>query len=85
GVTAVRDAEEAEIGDVLKNGAADNAGIQAGDVIIHFGKHPIKNFADLIAAVAETDPGDKIQVQLQRDEEIVAVELVIGKYRPDED
>ncbi|MFE2754807.1 trypsin-like peptidase domain-containing protein [Actinosynnema sp. NPDC059335] len=62
----VVDAREggAEIRAVTGGGAAEAAGIKAGDVITKFGDRPIDTSDALVAAVRSRAPGDKVQLTI---------------------
>ena len=67
----------AEVLNVRPNTPADDAGLQAGDVITTFGDERIANGDDLRAAVNARSPGDSVKVELRRDgdERTVTVKL----------
>jgi S1-C subfamily serine protease len=68
--------------DVVPNGPADEAGIEAGsaeanigpaplriggDIIVEAGGDPVDSMEDVIAAVEEREPGDELELTLLRD------------------
>ena len=53
--------------DVIKDGAAANAGIKKGDVITKVEGHVIYSSSDLQERVARLRPGDKVKVTVKRD------------------
>ena len=55
------------VGSVNENSAAEEAGIEAGDVIVGINNNPINNVAELQEIVARNRPGDKVEVSLIRD------------------
>jgi len=55
------------INDVIDDGPADKAGLQAEDVITKFDGKRIRNIKDLTRAIKKTEPGKKINVELVRD------------------
>ena len=55
------------INEVSKNGAADEAGIKAGDVLIAIDSTRITNSASVLEAVSRFSPGDKAKVTVIRD------------------
>lgn len=57
----------AYIDEVKSGSAADQAGIQAGDVVQAVGKREVAAPNDLQSAVARRRPGDTVQVQVWRD------------------
>ena len=80
GVVAAEDAKNAEIGEVVPAGAAEAAGIERGDVILKFNGKETADFKSLSEAVSETDPGDRVKVELRRGDETLTLDLVVGKY-----
>ncbi|MCM1034399.1 MAG: Do family serine endopeptidase [Paludibacter sp.] len=56
----------AYIANVIDNGAADKAGIKAGDVVISIGNAAVKSTTDLQELVGRHRPGDIIEVGLLR-------------------
>lgn len=57
------------IGGVPENGAAKQAGIKEGDVIIQVDGEPIKNTAELQEKISQYRPGDNVKVVVIRDSE----------------
>jgi S1-C subfamily serine protease len=67
---------------VVKGGAADKAGIQAGDIIFRINKEAIqrhKASRHVRQIVADLDPGTEVTVELIRDEERRQITLTLGK------
>lgn len=64
---------------VGKDSAAADAGILPGDVIMNFGDVTIADFESLKAAVADTMPGEHVQVVLERDGIRQRIILVVGR------
>jgi len=54
------------VADVMDDGAAKEAGIKKGDVIVAINKAPIKTFGNLQGELARYTPGQKIQVTVDR-------------------
>ena len=55
------------IEDVVKNGAADKAGLKKGDVILRLQGLLVNSKSELLEAVGQHSPGDKISVSLLRE------------------
>jgi Do/DeqQ family serine protease len=53
--------------DVVKGGAAEDAGLKSGDVITKVEDAEIKNTADLTEHIARYRPGENIRIELMRD------------------
>jgi serine protease Do len=60
------------------SGAAD-AGIQQGNVILKVGSHDVDNADDLSSAIADTSPGDHVDVVLQRGDQQTTATVTIDQ------
>jgi len=56
------------VGGVPENGAARNAGIKEGDVIIKVGDEQVKNTAELQEKISQYRPGDVVNITVIRDQ-----------------
>ena len=81
GVQGDGQAGEARIVVVEPGQPADRAGVRAGDVIIRFGGKPVRDFAALVALVADSEPGDEVAIVVRRDGEEITLQLEIGRRR----
>jgi membrane-associated protease RseP (regulator of RpoE activity) len=81
GVFATRgqleDRPGAQVGDVAADSGAAGAGIEQGDIIVSVGGVPVED-GDLGAAVREFDPGDTVDVLLERDGEQLTLVATLG-------
>jgi putative serine protease PepD len=57
----------ARISCIVKGGAAEAAGLKAGDVITALGGKPVANFTELTAVVLAAKPGQSLAVTFKRD------------------
>jgi len=64
--------------EIVPNSAADNAGLQTGDVITEFDGNAVTTPAQLGNAVAQHDVGDKVQVTFTRNGQTKTVTLTLG-------
>ena len=64
---------------VEKDGPADKAGIQSGDVLLKIGKQKLSRSHDLTVTVGSAKPGDKLSVTIMRDGKTLEKTIVIGK------
>lgn len=62
---------------VAGGSAADEAGIEPGDVIVEINKQRIRNIAQLQELVARNRPGDGVKVTYWRDGQLAEVEAVL--------
>lgn len=56
----------AQLGEVTPGGAADKAGLKAGDVVAAVDSHAIASGDALVAAVRSHRPGEKVQITFKR-------------------
>ena len=62
---------------VDKDGSAGAAGIRRGDIILEIAGKPVNTVGELRSAVAEQKVGTVIQVKLQRDGDIITVDVTL--------
>ena len=62
---------------VDKDGSAGAAGIRRGDIILEIAGKPVNTVGELRSAVAEQKVGTIIQVKLQRDDDIITVDVTL--------
>jgi S1-C subfamily serine protease len=70
------------VSEVVAGSAADNAGIEVGDVVVAVDGEPITGQAGLIATIRNLAPGDKATVSLVRDGDTLDVSVVLGQRPP---
>lgn len=68
----------AKIDEAVAHGAARAAGIKAGDVVIKFGKHVIRETQELRDQIGQCKPGDKVQVTVLRDKTDLTFDVTLG-------
>jgi len=64
---------------VSKGGPADKADIKAGDVIVAIGGMAVKETRQLIDRVSANAPGQKVELQIIRDNKSLTVPVVLGE------
>jgi serine protease Do len=74
-------AEGAVVSSVEKDGAAAQAGIEAGDVVLRFDGKTVSRSADLPRLVAATRPGSKVKVQVWRKGAPLELSLTVGELK----
>ncbi|MEX2185166.1 MAG: trypsin-like peptidase domain-containing protein [Pirellulales bacterium] len=79
GVVGEESADSCKITLVLPDSPAFKAGIKVGDVIKTFGGDAVKDFNQLVEMIGRRKVGDKIAVEIARDDKTVKLELEIGK------
>jgi putative serine protease PepD len=68
----------AAIGQVTAGGPAAGAGIRAGDVVTKLGGATVSTSSDLVAAIADHKPGDKVQVTIRRGSGTIQRTVTLG-------
>jgi S1-C subfamily serine protease len=68
----------AQVQSVIPNAPADRAGIRSGDVITRVDNQPVREPSDVSDAIADNKPGDRVQIQVQRDGSIVNLTAKLG-------
>jgi serine protease Do len=67
------------IGDVEPDSAAAKAGLRSGDIITKYDGQPVARADDLRMRVANTRPGDNVDVEIYREGKSKTVEVEIGE------
>ena len=67
---------------VVSGSAAEQAGIQSGDLILKLGDKTITSGDELSSAIGAYKPGDKVTLTIQRDGKESTVEVTFGEYKP---
>ena len=73
----VREGRGALVSQVTSDGAAEKAGIQAGDVIVDFNGRPVADNVALVQMVMATKPGASVPVTIVRDKQRRTVNVTI--------
>lgn len=71
----------AVIGDVEDGSAADEAGLQPGDVVTALNGEPLQNHLQLGNQVASRQPGDEVTLTINRDGEERQITVTLGSAR----
>ena len=79
GVEFGLEARECIIAKVLPGTAADKGGLKAGDMVVRFDDRAVESSEDLARLVSRKHPGDRVAVEVRRDDEIVRLRVTIGK------
>ena len=72
-----------QIADVVKDSAADKAGLKAGDLILAVDDTEITSNSDLTDVIARYNAGDTATFTIQRDGSRQSVTVTFGEYAPD--
>ncbi len=76
--------EGALVNEVVSGSPAEEAGLEPGDIVVSWGDIEVEDFTHLRFAVAETTPGEVVQVEIFRDEEKQTLELEVGSLMEEE-
>ena len=69
---------------IQKNGPADKAGIEIGDVVLNFDGVDVASSSDLPRMVGNTKPDTKVLMKVLRSGEIKKISIVVGEMQDDE-
>lgn len=79
GVRGSQDTGQARIVEVYSGTPAEKAGIRVGDIIVKFNDRRVTDFSSLQLLVNDCQPGDKVNVELLRENRRVLLEMVVGQ------
>lgn len=63
---------------VAPGSPAEQAGMQAGDIVIKFDQNQVKSVTDLLAALRKQDPGRQVDVVVQRGQTSRSLHVTLG-------
>ncbi|HZU03829.1 MAG TPA: trypsin-like peptidase domain-containing protein, partial [Ktedonobacteraceae bacterium] len=69
------------IANVISGGAADHAGLQAGDVIVQINGTAINDESGLVDVLASKNPGDSVSVKVYRGNQQLTVNVTLGELQ----
>ena len=72
---------DCEVTEVVPGGAADEAGLQRGDVVRRLNEIPIEKFGDLIGNLLDFTPGDNVTLTVKRGVQEFELPVVLGGWR----
>ncbi len=72
------ESEGAYVAEVVEGKAAEQAGIKAGDIITKFGGTAVTSTSDLMLAVRSYNPGDTVDVELNRSGETITLKVTLS-------
>jgi len=66
---------------VREGSPAERAGLQAGDVVVGFGGEEVTDIYTYTYALRDHEPGDVVEIVVERDGSRVTVQAVLGERR----
>jgi putative serine protease PepD len=69
----------AEVADLVRGGPAADAGVRRGDVIKRVDSEAVQDPEDVAAAIGDNEPGDKVDVVVERDGRTQTLHVTLGK------
>jgi serine protease Do len=63
--------------DVVEGGAAEKAGIKKGDIVLQMNDLPVNTKSELLEIIAQHNPGDKINVKVEREGKTMDVPVIL--------
>lgn len=76
--------EGALVANVVKNSAADKAGVQVEDIILKVNDRPVENASVLRNAVYMMKPGTKINLTVLRKDQLITIPVSVGEFSENE-
>lgn len=64
---------------VVPASPANQAGLRADDVIVRWNDTPVTNVRSLSARLGESRPGEKIVIQIRRDDQLMPISVTLGQ------
>ena len=64
---------------VVPGSPAKEAGLRANDIIVRWNDKPVANVRSLSARLGESQPGEEVVIQIQRDGKLVQVSVILGQ------
>ena len=79
GPTSAANSAGAKVESLVAGGPAEKAGLERGDVIVEVAGKPVKEPADVAAAIAGKKPGDRVDIKVERDGFTEGIDATLGK------
>jgi putative serine protease PepD len=76
--TADESIDGAQVAEVAQGSPAAEAGLKQGDVITELDGEAVSDSEDLVAAIAEHTPGDKVTLEVKRGSEATELKVTLG-------
>jgi len=79
GVTRDEDAKECRLARVTEGSPAEKGGLKVGDVITKFDGKDVKNYDEMLNALANKKPGDEVEIIVKRGAETKSFKIKLDK------
>jgi len=73
--------DAARLGTVARGSPADKAGLKVGDVVVKAAGQPIRIFRELVVEIRRHKPGEKVEIEVHRGEEVKKFEITLEKKK----
>ncbi len=81
GIRAMAGVATAQVHDIVANSAAQIAGLQREDEILKLDDRPVRNFPHLVELLLNYAPGDKVTLQIRRNQELSDVTVRLSSWK----
>ncbi len=81
----VKDGDGVLVTQVIEDGPADQAGVEAEDVIVKVADKEVKTYWDLRVAIANTPPNEEVPIQVVRKGEVVDLSVTLAERTLEQD
>jgi putative serine protease PepD len=72
----------AVVREVMPGSAAEDAGVEPGDIIVGLDGEEIATMSDLITAILRRSPGDEVDLEVFRTDSVITLEATLGASGP---
>jgi S1-C subfamily serine protease len=72
----------AVVREVMPGSAAEDAGVEPGDIIVGLDGEEIATMSDLITAILRRSPGDEVDLEVFRRDSVITLEATLGASGP---
>lgn len=83
GIIGNNDGDRVVLSKIIKDGPAEKAGFEAGDVVLEFDGQDVATYDDLVKLIHSKEIGDKVKVKVDRDGKTKKLNLELGERESD--